>query len=75
MRVEDEAAEFVRRIAPYEASTYACSEVSGFLHFLESTLESDSALYQRTHAMTLVVVGRYKEAAAELRKVAAHPRS
>ena len=67
-----EAAEFVRRIEPYEADTYSWGSLRGFLTLLESKRGSEYLPRTVAHALTLILLGRYKEAETPLNDVARH---
>lgn len=65
-----EAEEFVRRIEPYEAETYSWGSLPGFLTLSESRRSSENPEWDRVHALTLILLGRYEEAARELDELA-----
>jgi len=67
-----EAAEFICRIAPYEADTYSWGSLPGFLTLLESKRGSEYLPRTVAHALTLILLGRYGEAETPLNDVARH---
>jgi hypothetical protein len=66
----DDAAEFVRRIEPYEAATYAWRDLGGFLSLTESLQHVENPWIRRGRALTLVMLGRGREAELQLKVLA-----
>src|SRR5262249_26503812 len=63
---KDEAVEFVRRIEPYEAATYAWRNIQGFMANVEFWRSLQSPWVRRAYAMTHIMLGRRAEAQEQL---------
>jgi hypothetical protein len=63
---DEEAADLVSRIAPYEEETYTWGTPPAFLSLLKSK-DPDVPQVHRAYAFTLVLLGRGAEAVSELR--------
>lgn len=63
----EQAAEFLKRIAPYEEQTAALQDLAIFRYYVSSSTSMDNPWVQRGYALTLIMLGESEEAAGELR--------